>query len=209
MKVKFEPLLKRLKRTLSVYISNAKISRQLATSPCAVIASGQALDSATEKLLKAQQQAKSNPSFDHYLRQKFTLEINPNHEIIIKLLEKAEDTSDVIEDTIHVLFESTMIASGYSIRNPKKFGTKIQTVIKKSLGIEAVLDEEYNAGYADGSEEQNEELNKGEDFKEDMNNMFDNVARAHNIGSEPEPEPKKDSDENASGDHHEDAHEEL
>ena len=152
LKKKFSPLLLRLKRSLSVFINDAKISRQLSSSPCAVIASGQALDAASEKLLKSQKAAKNDPMIDFYLRQKYTFEINPNHPIILELLDKAEDKSDLIEDTIHVLFESTVISSGFSVRNPKKFGQKIQTVIKKSLGIVPKIDAEYNAGYADGSE---------------------------------------------------------
>ena len=175
LKKKFEPLLKRLKRTLSVYISDAKVSHQLSSSPCAVIASGQALDAASEKILKSQHAAKSNPLFDYYMRQKYTLEINPNHPIILELLNKADDNSEVLEDTIHVLFESTVIASGFSVRNLKKFSLKIQTVIKKSLGIETVLDEDYNAGYADGSEKET----TAEDLKETVGDTVDNLLEDH------------------------------
>lgn len=185
LKKKFQPLLKRLKRTLSVFISDARISRQLSTSPCAVIASGQALDAVSEKLLKSQQQLKSNPLFDYYMRQKYTFEINPNHPIIQELLEKADDSSDIIEDTIHVLFESTVIASGFSVRNPKKFGLKIQTVIKKSLGIATVLDEDYNAGYADGSEKEETD----DDLRESMDGTLDNFVRTHNENGDSKIDP--------------------
>ena len=203
-KKKFEPLLNRLKKTLSIYISDARISRQLSTSPCAVIASGQSLDAASEKLIKSQQQQGQRVALlDYYLRQKFTLEINPNSPIMIKLLQVAQDTSDVIEDTIHVLFESTIIASGYSVRNPKKFGLKIQTVIKKSLGIEAVLDKEYNEGYADGSQQETTD----EDTVESYKDAIDNVVKNHDVGGDSSSDKKQESEsfgEDDSKDHDED-----
>jgi heat shock protein beta len=65
------------------------------------------------------------------------------------LLEKVKDDSKAeLSDTIHVLFESTVINSGYSVRNPKNFAAKIQNVIRKSL--EMVEEDAKDAqGYAE------------------------------------------------------------
>lgn len=53
-----------------------------------------------------------------------------------------------MDDTIHVLFESTAISSGYSVRNPAKFAQKMQKVIYKSLGVDHAEKPDDSDGYS-------------------------------------------------------------
>jgi HSP90 family molecular chaperone len=55
----------------------------------------------------------------HYLGQKKILEINPAHPIMEGLLERVEKDVDdpVIAETVRVLYESTLLTSGYGLPN--------------------------------------------------------------------------------------------
>jgi heat shock protein beta len=75
---KFKPLTDLLQKTLSAYISEAKVSQQLTTSPCAVIASNMALSATMERIMKSQALSKKDQwMLDFYSKQKYIFEINP------------------------------------------------------------------------------------------------------------------------------------
>ena len=125
-----------LKTTLSDYVKDVRISYQLSKSPCAVIAPDMALSASMEKLMKAQGLSqKDNFAMQFYAKQKYDFEINPKHPIILELLNQVKEGNNKLEDTIVVLFESTAISSGYSVRNPTKFAEKMTKVIRSSLGL--------------------------------------------------------------------------
>ena len=87
------------------------------------------------------------------------------------LLAKASSSgaSTDLADTLHVLFESTAISSGYSVRNPQQFAKKMQAVIKKSLALDVSKEEETTTGYSEDKKEENEpkESKKEEDDSHD------------------------------------------
>ncbi len=92
-----------------------------------------------------------------------------DHPIILALLEKVSaGASADLADTLHVLFESTAISSGYSVRNPQQFAKKMQAVIKKSLALEVTKEEEITTGYSEAKAEDDpdKESNKEESHDE-------------------------------------------
>ena len=77
LETKFEPLVKKLLKTLDVYISTARVSQQLTTSPCAVIATDMALSASMERLMKSRALSKKDEGLmEFYRRQKYIFEIN-------------------------------------------------------------------------------------------------------------------------------------
>ncbi|CAJ0878698.1 16970_t:CDS:2 [Entrophospora sp. SA101] len=93
-----------------------KVSKRLTTSPCAVVASewgwtAQAIKQDQNPLLK-----------DFYEKQKRILEINPNHPLILGLLDQVENDSvnDNTKEMVNLLYETTLIRSGYSIKDNLK-----------------------------------------------------------------------------------------
>jgi len=65
------------------------------------------------------------------------MEINPNHAIVSNLKDKfASDPSDkTVKDLVWLLFETSMLTSGFSLEEPVKFAGRIHKLIKLGLSI--------------------------------------------------------------------------
>merc|ERR1719511_637000 len=66
------------------------------------------------------------------------LEINPDHSIIDTLREKAEaDKNDrAVKDLVMLLFETSLLSSGFTLEDPQVHSNRIHRMIKLGLGID-------------------------------------------------------------------------
>lgn len=60
-----------------------------------------------------------------------TLEINPDHEIVKKLLETKED--NVINDAAWLLFDQALLVEGLPVENPGSFVQRLNRVLVKAV----------------------------------------------------------------------------
>jgi len=75
---------------------------------------------------------------------KKTMELNPNHSIVVELKKKADkDKSDkTVKDLIWLLFDNSLLTSGFSLEEPTGFASR-NKMTKLGLSIEDdVADEE-------------------------------------------------------------------
>merc|ERR1719164_166578 len=67
-----------------------------------------------------------------------TLEINVNHPVIIDLLAKvkADKEDKAAVDTAQVLFQTSLIESGYEIADPSALVSRVYRLMSKELGVD-------------------------------------------------------------------------
>jgi len=72
-----------------------------------------------------------------YMVSKKTMEINPTNQIVIELRNKAEvDQSDkTVKDLVWLLYETSLLTSGFTLEDSSAFSTRIHRMIKLGLSI--------------------------------------------------------------------------
>merc|ERR1711977_627554 len=119
-----------------VKLEKVEISKRLTESPVVVVTSQFGYSAQQEKIMKAQ--AFQNKDQISMMSGRKTLEINPNHPVIVDLLAKVkadkEDKAGV--DTAQVLFQTALIESGYEIADPSALVNRVYRLMSKELGVD-------------------------------------------------------------------------
>merc|ERR1712176_945233 len=99
-----------------------------------------------------------------------TLEVNPNHPVIVDLLTKIKNSKDdnTALDTAQVLFQTALIGSGYEIADPSALVSRVYRLMSKELGVDpdAPL-KEVEVPEDDEEEEAEEEEDDAEEEEEE------------------------------------------
>merc|ERR1712056_19207 len=142
-KAKFENLCKVMKDILDKKVEKVVISNRLVNSPCCIVTSQYGWTANMERIMKAQ--ALRDTSTMGYMAAKKHLEINPDHSIVENLRQRAEtDKNDKsVKDLVLLLFETSLLSSGFSLEDPAVHARRIHRMIKLGLGID---DDEGAAG---------------------------------------------------------------
>merc|ERR1739836_170226 len=135
-KVKYEGLCKVMKDILDKKVEKVVVSSRLVSSPCCIVTSQYGWTANMERIMKAQ--ALRDTSTMGYMAAKKHLEINPDHSIVEALRAKAEaDKNDKsVKDLVHLLFETSLLSSGFALEDPAIHASRIHRMIKLGLGID-------------------------------------------------------------------------
>ena len=119
------PLLEKLKATLGDRVKDVRASVRLADSPSCIVSDEEEPSMQMQQMLRAMGQ-KDIPA------PKPTLEINPDHEIVKKLISRpAEDA--VTEDAAWLLFDQALLMEGVPLQNPATFVQRLNRVLNLSM----------------------------------------------------------------------------
>merc|ERR1711997_343375 len=135
-KTKFESLCKVMKDILDKKVEKVVISNRLVNSPCCIVTSQYGWTANMERIMKAQ--ALRDTSTMGYMAAKKHLEINPDHSIVENLRQRAEtDKNDKsVKDLVLLLFETSLLSSGFTLEDPAVHAQRIHRMIKLGLCID-------------------------------------------------------------------------
>ena len=159
----FKPLTEKIKEILGPNVEKVVLSQRVVNSPCVLVTGDYGWTANMERIMKAQALRDTNNS---YMMSKKIMEINPHHSIIKSLKEriKSADNEPMIRDLVSLLYESSLISSGFSIEEPGTFVNRINNMIKLGLSLD-----EDDDKTVDAKEDCKEDAKEEEVKKEDVN----------------------------------------
>ena len=119
-----QPLLDRFKAALGDKVKDVRASVRLADSPSCLVSDEEEPSLQMQQMMRAMGQTDLPAVLP-------TLEINPDHEIVKKLLARPEDA--VTQDAAWLLFDQALLMEGVALKDPAAFVQRLNRVLSLSI----------------------------------------------------------------------------
>jgi molecular chaperone HtpG len=119
-----KPLIEKIKGVLGESVKDVRVSVRLADSPSCIVSDED------EPSLKMQQTMRAMGQ-SQFPAMKPTLEINPDHEIVKKLLSATDDS--LVNDAAWLLLDQALLVEGLPVENPGNFVQRLNRVLNRAV----------------------------------------------------------------------------
>jgi len=152
-KVAFADLCKKVKDILGDKVEKVELSDRVVSSPCVLTTGEFGWSANMERIMKAQ--ALRDSSQSSFMVSKKTMELNPKSSIVIALKDKfASGNQQGAGDLVHLLYETALLTSGFSLGEPQQFAGRIHKLIKLGLSIDDSADAPAAASASIGGDDE-------------------------------------------------------
>lgn len=136
----FKPVCEKIKSILGDKVIKVSLSDRMVDTPCVLVTEQYGWSANMERLMRAQALqggGAANPFM--MMGSRKILEINPSHPLIVHIQSMVDDSSQAktVENIVELLFESTLIHSGFTLEDPTRYTSRIFRMMQAGLGIEA------------------------------------------------------------------------
>ena len=164
LKKEFELVCKKMKDILGNRVEKVVVSDRMKDSPCCLVTGEYGWSANMERIMKAQ--ALRDSSMSGQMKSGKTMEINPSHNIVKSIKNKlnADENDKTVKDLVHLLLDTSLLVSGYSLENPNQFASLIHRMVSLGLGDGEDVDEEVDSNDVEVPEEIGEDESKMEEI---------------------------------------------
>ena len=120
-----KPLLEKLKAALGSKVKDVRASMRLADSPSCIVSDEDEPSMKMRQMLRAMGQSGGMPD------SKPILEVNPDHEIVKKLLAAGDE--EILNDAAFLLFDQALLIEGVALEDPAAFVQRLNLVLTKAV----------------------------------------------------------------------------
>jgi len=162
----FKPLTEYLKKVYGDKVEKVVVSNRISKSPCVLVTSQYGWSANMERIMRAQ--TFSDTSRQNYMMSRKTMEINPRHPIIRTLKDKSASApeDDQVKDLANLMYDSALLASGFTLNDLNDFSSRINRVLSQGLGVDPnapVEEEPESEPESTKTEEETETVEAGDD----------------------------------------------
>lgn len=163
-KEKFEALTKQLEKLFGdKRVSKVQVSAHETESPAIMVSSRYGNSANMQRIMKAQTLSNSNPVA---MMDTKVMEINPRHPIVIELNQRLTNGDDefdeATEDLAWILYDATVVHSGYEMDDAATFAQRMHRILKSSLNLSSLDLEPQVEVEMDDEDDEEEEPKKAD-----------------------------------------------